>query len=255
MIVKNNGYQQSVFFSSSNTVLASLYTSSNAVIEYFYLKSTNDGLAGENVALKNQVTSLQHQLNALQIKTSASINTIYIAPDKEIRYIEAKVINNSTNKTLNYITLNKGKRDGIKVDMGVINEDGMVGIISNVSEKFSVVIPILNPKIKFDSKFKKNNYTGLIHWENQDYKYANLKDIARHVKFSLGDSIVTSGYTKSFPEGILVGTVDDFKIKESDAYYRIKVKLAVNFRTLTHVKVVDYLNNEEQRNLENQANK
>lgn len=254
MIVKNNGYQQSVFFSSSNTVLASLYTTSNSVVEFFYLKSANEGLASENIRLKNQVVHLQNQLDAMQIQPSDSQN-IYIAPDKEISFIQAKVINNSTNKTQNYITLNKGLRDGIKVDMGVINEDGVVGIVSNVSDKFSVVIPILNPKTKFGSKFKKNNYTGLIHWENPDYRYANLKDIARHVEFSLGDSIVTSGFTKSFPEGILIGTVDDFKIRESDAYYNIKVKLAVNFRTLTHVTVVNYLNNDEQRNLENQANK
>lgn len=252
MIVKNNGYQQSVFFSSSNTVLATLYKASNSFVEFFYLKSANDGLASENVRLKNQLVKLQNQLDALNIQPSDS-QKIYIAPDKEISYIEAKVINNSTNKTLNYITLNKGRRDGIKVDMGVINEEGVVGIISNVSEKFSVVIPVLNPKISFNSKFKKSNYTGLIHWEGPDYRFANLKDIARHVEFSLGDSIVASGYTKSFPEGILIGTVDDFKISESDAYYNIKVKLAVNFRTLTHVKVVDYLNQEEQRNLENQA--
>lgn len=253
-IVKNNGYQQSVFFSSSNTVLASLYTASNSLIEYFYLKSSNEGLANENIHLKNEVVKLQNQLDALQYD-SAVFQDIHIAPNKEVNYIAAKVINNSTNKTLNYITLNKGMKDGIKVDMGVINEDGVVGIVSNVSDKFSVVIPILNPKVKFDSKFKKNNYTGLIHWGGDDYRYAELKDIARHVTFSLGDSIVTSGYTLSFPEGILIGTIDDYNIRESDAYYHIKVKLAVNFRTLTHVKVINYLNNHEQRDLEIQANK
>jgi len=250
MVVKNNGFQQSVFFSSGNTILASLYSVSNSVIEYFYLKSTNEGLASENTALKNQLVQLQNQLETLKPQGPDSAN-IKISPDKEISFVQAKVINNSTNKLLNYITLNKGKRDGIQPDMGVVNEDGVVGIVSNVSEKFSVVIPLINPKIQINSKFIRNNYSGPIHWEGYNYRYVNLNDIARHVVFSLGDTIVTSGYSKSFPEGILVGTVDDFKISESDAYYHIKVKLGVNFRTLTHVKVINYLNYQEQQNLEN----
>ena len=250
MVVRNNGFQQSVFFSSGNTMLASLYSVSNSVIEYFYLKSTNEGLASENTALKNQLVQLQNQLETLKPQGPDSAN-IKISPDKEISFVQAKVINNSTNKLLNYITLNKGKRDGIQPDMGVVNEDGVVGIVSNVSEKFSVVIPLINPKIQINSKFIRNNYSGPIHWEGYNYRYVNLNDIARHVVFSLGDTIVTSGYSKSFPEGILVGTVDDFKISESDAYYHIKVKLGVNFRTLTHVKVINYLNYQEQQNLEN----
>lgn len=250
MVVKNNGFQQSVFFSSGNTILASLYSVSNSVIEYFYLKSTNEGLASENTALKNQLVQLQNQLETLKPQVPDSAN-IKISPDKEISFVQAKVINNSTNKLLNYITLNKGKRDGIQPNMGVVNEDGVVGIVSNVSEKFSVVIPLINPKIQINSKFIRNNYSGPIHWEGYNYRYVNLNDIARHVVFSLGDTIVTSGYSKSFPEGILVGTVDDFKISESDAYYHIKVKLGVNFRTLTHVKVINYLNYQEQQNLEN----
>ncbi|MDO9634079.1 MAG: rod shape-determining protein MreC [Paludibacter sp.] len=250
MIVKNNGYQQSVFFSSGNTMLASMYAVSNSVVEFFYLRTTNDGLITENTSLKNKVVELENQLYAIQPQ-SVNIHTNTISPDKEIKYIDAKVINNSTNKVLNYITLNKGLRDGIQLDMGVINEDGVVGLVSNVSEKFSVVIPILNPKIQINSKFKRNNYSGPLHWKGIDYRYANLNDIARHVEFSTGDTIVTSGYTYSFPEGIFVGTVDDFKIKESDAYYHIKVKLGVNFKTLTHVKVINYLNYNELRNLEN----
>lgn len=249
MVVRNNGYQQSVFFSSSNTLLASLYSVSNSVIEYFYLQSTNEGLATENTELKNKVIELQNQLEALRPDTANS-NLLKISPDKEIHYIQAKAINNSTNKMLNYITLNKGKRDGIRPDMGVVSEDGVVGVVSNVSEKFAVVIPVINPKIQINSKFLRNNYSGPIHWNGQNYRFVSLNDIARHVVFSLGDTIVTSGYSKSFPEGIFVGTVDDFKISESDAYYHIKVRLGVNFRTLTHVKVIDYLNFGEQQNLE-----
>ncbi|GAB1416439.1 rod shape-determining protein MreC [Paludibacter sp.] len=229
--------------------MASMYSISNSVIEYFYLKSTNDGLASENIILKNQIVELHNQIDAMnQSKNSGSIK---ISPEKEISFIYAKVINNSTNKLLNYITLNKGKRDGIYPDMGVINEDGVVGVISNVSEKFSVVMPVINPKIQINSKFAHNNYSGPIQWDGNDYRYAKLNDIARHVDFTDGDSVVTSGYSKSFPEGLLIGIVEKHSISESDAYFNIKVKLSVNFRTLTQVKVIDYKNFSEQQNLEN----
>ena len=250
LIVNNNGYQKSIFFSSGNTVLASLYEISNSVVEYFYLRQSNNSLANENTQLKNQIVELKNQLQSISPIIPDSSKAIRVDPENEIAYIYAKVIHNSTNKMQNYITLNKGIRDGIRVDMGVVNEEGVVGIISQVTEKFSVVIPVLNPKLQINSKFKKNNYSGPIVWEGKDYRFAKLNDIARHVKFSLGDSLITSGYTYSFPEGILVGTVDDFLINESDAYYNIKIKLAVNFRTLSHVKIINYLNYEEQSNLE-----
>ncbi|MDX9746947.1 MAG: rod shape-determining protein MreC [Paludibacter sp.] len=250
LIVNNNGYQKSVFFSSGNTLLASFYEVSNSVVEYFFLRQANDGLSAENTQLKNEIVNLRNQLQSMTADTTVRKLKHPVDPQNEIAYIYAKVIHNSTNKMQNFITLNKGVRDGIKVDMGVVNEEGVVGIVSKVTEKFSVVIPILNPKMQINSKFKKNNYSGPIVWDGKDYRFARLNDIARHVKFSLGDSLITSGYTYSFPEGILIGTVDDFTIKESDAYYNIRVQLAVNFRTLSHVQVINYLNYEEQHNLE-----
>jgi rod shape-determining protein MreC len=137
--------------------------------------------------------------------------------------------------------------------MGVVSEEGVVGIVKTVSKNFSVVIPILNPKIEISCKFKRNNYSGGLLWSGEDYRFANLTDIARHVELALGDTLITSGLTNTFPEGVPVGYIEDFKIKESDAYYKIKVKLAVNFRTLSHVKVINYLNYKEQKNLEKKA--
>lgn len=249
MIVRNNNYPQSVFFSSSNSITASLYAFSNDFIEFFYLKSVNSGLANENTLLKNKVIQLENKLDALE-KTLPDTSHYQVDAEKEISFVNARVISNSTNKLLNYITLNKGARDGIKSDMGVVNEDGVVGIVAGVSEKFSVVIPVLNPRVQINAKFIKNNYSGPIQWDGGDYRFANLKDIARHVQFALGDSLITSGYTYSFPEGILIGRVESFNIKDSESYYNIKVKLAVNFRTLSYVKVLNFINLEEQKKLE-----
>jgi len=252
LIVKNQGYQKSVFLSSSNSVVAEMYEWSNGVVEFFKLRAANDNLSEENTALKNQVIKLQNQLETLKPRVKDSIR-FQIPPEMEYRFIAAKVINCSTNKLQNSITLNKGSRDGVQPDMGVVSDEGVVGIVKVVNEKNSVVIPILNPRIEINCKFKRTNYTGPLKWEGDDYRYANLNDIARHVELTLGDTIITSGFTSTFPEGIPVGYIEDFKIKESDAYYKIKVKLAVNFRTLSHVKVINYLNYKEQKDLEKKA--
>jgi len=252
MIVKNQEYQKSVFLSSSNTMVSSMYEISNSVVEFFKLRAANDNLAEENTALKNEITGLKNKLSTLQPETTDSVH-FRVPPEMENVFISAKVINNSTNKLQNYITINKGALDGIKSDMGVISDEGVVGIVKTVSNKFSVVIPILNPKIQINCKFIRNNYSGPLHWNGEDYRYANLTDIARHVELTLGDTLITSGLTKTFPEGIPVGIIEDFNIKESDAYYNIKVKLAVNFRKLSHVKIINYLNYKEQSVLEKVA--
>ena len=249
MIIKNQEYQKSVFLSSSNSVVSVMYEWNNSIIEFFKLRTANDNLSEENTSLKNQIINLQNKLVILQPQKKDSI-LFRIPPEMEYQFISAKVINCSTNKLQNYITLNKGALDGIKTDMGVMSDEGVVGIIKTVSPRFAVVIPILNPKIQISCRFKHSNYNGSLLWSGEDYRFANLTDIARHVKLSLGDTLITSGLTSTFPEGIPVGDVEDFNIKESDAYYHIKVRLAVNFRTLSHVKIINYLNYREQKDLE-----
>ncbi len=254
LVVSNQEYQKSVFLSSSNNFVSSMYEMSNTVVEFFKLRTANDNLSEENTALKNQITELQNKLSALEPEEKDSTD-YHVPPDMENKLISAKVINNSTNKLQNYITLNKGYDEGLRPDMGVISDEGVVGIVKTVSHKFAVVIPVLNDKIKINCKFKKNNYSGPLQWEGLDYRYAGLNDIARHVELALGDTLITSGFTSNFPEGIPVGVIEDFKIRESDSYYTIKVKLAVNFRTLSHVKVIKYLNYNEQKSLESVAEK
>jgi rod shape-determining protein MreC len=254
LLSNNKGYQRSIMLSSGNIVVGRMYEATNAFVEFFKLSEANDNLAIENTQLKNRVVELENKLNSLtDTLNNVSWKSIRISPENEYAYITAKVIRNTTHLTQNYITLNKGSLEGIAPDMGVIGDDGVVGIVKSVSPKFSVVIPILNPKIQISSKFKKNNYSGPLVWNGKDSRFASLNDIARHVRFSLGDTIVTSGLTKNFPGGILVGTINDYNIKESDAYYNIQVKLAVNYRTLTHVKVINYKNYSEQSALEKQV--
>ncbi len=218
------------------------------MLEFFNLGSENLRLSEENARLQNEIIQLRNIIDITKPDTSQLQSKI--TADREIEYIDAKVISNSTNKSLNFITINKGRIHGIAPDMGVINSKGVIGIVSKVTDHYASVISILNTKLQINSKFLNSQYSGPIVWQGTDSRYVKLNDIARHVKFSLGDTLITSGYTRAFPEGVMIGTVDDFNIQESDPFYNIKVKLSADFRSITFVKVIKLKYAEEQKILE-----
>lgn len=259
LVVNNNSFQKSVFLTSCNKFTSSIYEKNQAITEYFYLGVVNEELAEENVKLKNQLIAAQNKLRGIE-NDSTRLQHYRIDPEREYIVYPAKVINNSTNKLRNYITLNRGSIDGIRPEMSVISNKGVVGIVKTVSRNYAVVLPVLNPKSNISCKLKartsKNDTVGLIkeigslNWDGKDSRFAQMVQVPRHVKLNVGDTIVTSGYSKYFPEGILVGTVEDFTNASDNNYYNINVRLSVNFRTISYVKVMKGLNKEEQEKLE-----
>lgn len=247
-ITNFNEFQRSVFLSSGNRLTGTLYQISNSTTEYFSLKEKNDRLSAENARLLNRILFLESQL---EIKERIQTDTSTLVPEKNFYYFPAKIINNTTNRVRNYITINKGTKDGVKPDMGVICDQGIVGIINAVSDHFSVAISVLNPKIKISCKLKKNNYAGSLAWNGDDYRYAKLEDISSHVPLNIGDSIITTGYSSFFPENIPVGTIKAFTKHEETGYYDIDVELLTDFKIISNVKIINYQYKEEQSNLEN----
>ncbi len=249
MIFNNNEYQHSVLFSSSNAAVAGLYETRNAVTDYFGLREVNSQLAEENTTLRNKLIVLQNQYTHLTEMTD-TLSSHYVSAENDLTVISAKVINNTTQKRKNYITLNKGVRDGVGVGMGVMVNDGVVGIVKDVSEKFSVVIPVLNSEINVSTKISSSGYVGLLEWYGESASMAYLSDIPRHVDLVIGDALVTSGLTSNFPEGIPVGYIHEFELAPGNSYFTIKVELAVNFETLAYVSVIKNNNSLEQLTLE-----
>jgi len=260
LIIEYNHFQRSQFLDSSNVVIGGIYQISNTVSEYFKLKTINDNLAEENTELRdrlymreNELSFTMHQLNSIKQDSNYQIRENR-TPGKDYTFITAKVINASYNKKKNYLTLNKGAKDNIRVKMGVINESGVVGIVSNVSDHFAVVLPILNPSSKISAKIKNKEKIGSLVWDGKDAEIALLEEVPRHIPLVKGDTVVTSGYSSIFPEGIKIGTVEDFK-EENDNFYFIKVKLFTKFNQLSYVDVIDYRYAEEQEELEKKEGK
>lgn len=247
LLIKNNNYQHSKFLNSSNFLVGNLYESVANITDYFYLKSENELLRTQNAKLlsanKNAFTKIFG--NTVQIN-----DTSYF---QKYVYTAAKVINNSTNERENYITLDKGFINGIKAGMAVINSSGVVGIVKNVSPNFSSVISLLHQKNSISGKIKTSVYYGSVVWDadKNNYNTAFLNEIPNHVKLTVGDTIVTSGFSSIFPEGILLGTIKNFELEKGANFYSIEINLAVDFKKLSHVYIVKSLLKEEQTTLEN----
>ena len=167
---------------------------------------------------------------------------------------KAKVINNSLIHADNYITINKGEDDGIRCEMGVVDGNGVVGIVYLTSPNYSVVIPVLNSKSSISCKIKRSDYFGFLKWEGGSSEYAVVKDMPRHSLFSLGDTIVTSGHSAVFPGGIPVGTVEDIADSYDGLSYVLKVKLFTDFGRLNDVRVIVKKGQREQLELEQKLN-
>lgn len=254
LLFRFNYYQRGVFFSSANVVTGTVYEISDGVTSYFNLKSVNDELIERNVGLEMEVARLESALRDLQM------DSLYVQQLKSpaltgYEIFKAHVINNSLNKTDNYITLDKGRSDGIKPEMGVIDGRGVVGIVYMTSEHYSIVISLLNSKSNLSCKIKGTDYFGYLNWEHGDTERAYLKDLPRHAQFAQGDTVVTSGYSTVFPEGVIVGVIDEMSDSNDGLSYLLKVKLATDFGKLSNVRVIANDGQLEQKELERRSEK
>ncbi len=248
LIVSFNNYQRVAFINSSNNFAGTIYERFSNLGGYFSLKSTNDRLAAENASLRQQ---LQRRI-MLQEKYPVNWPDTIDAPG--YYFASARVISNSVNKQFNYISLNKGSRQGIKPDMGIICPEGVVGVITNVSPNYSTGLSLLNKQLRIPAKFTKNNYFGSLVWDGESASSADLKDIPFSVMVNVGDTVVTSGYSSVFPEGIMIGTIDKWDQESGTNFYNIKVKLSTNFRALRYVEVVKNTKQDELKRLESNNN-
>jgi rod shape-determining protein MreC len=247
LVVQNNNFQKASFINSANGVVVGVLETEKNVEDYFYLKSYNEDLLKENAELRSRSTASFSMI----VNDSYSVNdTTY---NQKYTYTSCKVVNNSINRRNNYLTLNKGAKQGIKHDMAVITSTGVVGVVKDVSENFCTVMSLLHSKSTISSKIKKNGFFGPLTWEGENFSYATLNDIPSHVQLVKGDTIVTSAYSLAFPENIMIGTVESLERKPGAIFFTVKIKLSTDFKKLNYVYVVNNLQKLEQEELEKRS--
>lgn len=241
--ISNNQYPWARFFNSSQTWVAWWMEVKTDWTEYFNLPEINDQLAEENADLKNQLRTSFYKKHKgkKEIRDTAHVLQYYHLP--------ARVINYTTNKQDNYLTINRGSLDGVEEEMGVISNNAVVGFIKDVSPHYATVMSILNRKFKLRVRLKKTKDYGLISWDGRSQEIVLLNDIPVDVTVDIGDTVTTRGSGSRFPDNIIVGTVTEVN-NENGNMLVIKVKLACNFSSVYYINVIDNKFREEQEELE-----
>ncbi len=230
LIYDNNYYQRSKVISTTGGITGKLNEYYGNFTGFFELKRSNDNLAAENARLR----SLLH-IRAKSIPDSL----VRLESGLTIRYISAKVISNSVQFRNNYFMLDKGYRAGIKKDMGVVTVDGVVGIIIDVSENFSSGISVLHKDARISGRIRKNGQLVNISWDGVNYRLGDISHIPTFVNLYPGDTILTSGNSQIFPEGIMIGTVENVEEGVENLFRKGKVRFSIDYNQLSYVYVID----------------
>ena len=237
LLVNNNPYQHYIYLTSANKVSSLVFKASNSVTSYFYLHDINEDLQRRNASLEQEVINLRHQIKAYREEIQADslrMDSTLMPFD----YILAGVISNSVSRAHNYLTIEKGALDSIKPEMGVVDQNGVVGIVNVVGDHSARVISLLNPKMRLSCKDKGREYFGSLVWDGKSPHEALLEEMPRHERFKKGDTIVTSGYSAVFPPDIPVGTIISHEKEHDDNFYALRIKLFTDFTTLSTVRVI-----------------
>ena len=212
LIIKHNAYQ-GVFLASANSAIGSIYYFIDELNNYFLLKKKNQQLYNENRLLKEMLKKNKHLAsNFIHQPYEATLLSQY-------DFIVADIINNSINKTKNYLTINKGAIHGIAPGMGVISNKGIVGKVKAVSKTLATVTSFLHTDVLVSSRIVNSNIIGTATWPGTNPSQAQLLYVPRHVSIHVGDTLTTSGYNGIFPEGILVGYIKHIALKDNAIFY------------------------------------
>jgi rod shape-determining protein MreC len=243
IIAQNSYFQSSAITSFANEVAGRINSKTYSIFHYFNLASSNEALVKENARLKAQIANSYVKY---QHKTFQYQDTIY---KQQFEYIDAKVIQKTITKRNNYFMLNKGKMHGVTNSMAVISPTGIVGVVVNVSNNFSLVMSVLHQDSRPNVKNSRTKISGTLIWEGGNYSKGTIIDIPSSIPLKIGDTIITSGFSQDFPEGILVGTIKQYDKDKGTGFYNVDIKFSVDYNKLEYVYIVKNFFKEEQKQL------
>lgn len=252
MLFRFNAYQGSVWFTQANAVAGQVLDYEAKLLQFIHLKDLNGQLTQDILQLQQENDSMRTLLAQL-IQDSSYTQKIQADLLAGEKLIPAHVISNSIKQKDNFITLDKGSKDGIRTEMGVVSGTGIVGITYLVSNHFSVVLPILNTHSNISCRLRGTNYFGSLKWSGGSPLQAYMDDIPRHARCKIGDVVETSGFSSVFPAGIFVGKVIQINNSKDGLSYRLEVQLSTDLAKIRDVCIVSNSRQAELDSLQRQA--
>ena len=246
-IVKSQSFQRSNFLKTTGKWVGWYWQQRADIVEYLYLKEQNRLLQQENVVLRNAERSgLIQECPPTGKEKDTLLQQVYT-------YIEARAIHHSIHLRSNYIIINKGKVHGIEKGMGVISPQGVVGIIKESGDRYSLAISVLHKNFTIAARPKKNNHFGTLTWNGNNYRSAQLNNLPKQTPLRNGDTIVTDVKSLIFPENIPVGIIKSYKINPENDFFDANLELSVDFSKLNEVYIVNQLHKKQIEDLINKS--
>lgn len=237
MISKSIRYSSFALSRFCQTIVSPINQAWYNVIRHFSLSSENEQLVQQNISLLNE------RDNAFVFQDDSVYTAIQEDSTKRTKmrlydYSYANIVYKTTDKSHNYIIIDKGSDDGVTVDMAVLSANGVCGVVNDVTKHFASVLTMLHPDARISAKLLPANQIGTVLWDGISSKYAQLYDIPQHIPVNVGDTVITSGYSNIFPNNILVGIVSDVQETGHSSFLTIKIRLATNFNNINTVYLI-----------------
>ena len=239
-IIHYSKYHYAAFGNTANRITGKVNIQYNNIERYFHLKKTNDSLVKANEALYNKL-KMDFQLPDATTKSGIdSIRIDSILQYRKYTYLAARVVSNSVSSQNNYIVLSGAKAGQLKAGMGIVDpNNSVVGITTEVADNFAVVMSLLHKDSHISGKLLKGGETGTLSWDGKEPNIVTLAGIPKSAKISKGDSIITSGFSTTFPKGMMIGTVETVFKEVSTSNFKILLRTAANFYNLEYVYAID----------------
>lgn len=247
-------YTQAKILSRAHTIAGGVQSSIFGVKHYFTLRGENDVLSQRVAKLEQELAyyrnkDIDEQTDSLSLE---GIDPTMAESLSQYRYTTARIISNSISRSRNFITLNRGLMHGVMEDMAVISPSGMmIGYVVGCSERYSVVLPMLNIDFRTSGKIAGDEHFGSIYWSGKSPYRVEMTDLSKHADIEIGDEVVTTGLSHFFPEGIKIGYVESYAINDTQTSYHVTVRLAADMTKLNNVILIENVDYGEIANLEN----
>lgn len=232
---------------ASYRVMALLWGSSEKLSSLFHLRSISDKLNAENAALRERLALLEQAQSSI-----AGAAAVPASADANFRYTAASIVKMSRNAARNYMIINKGSLDGIKPQTGVITENGVVGIVSSVSDHYSYALSFANPEFRVGVKIGPENINALLHWDGLRSNGALAIDVPAHKSIAPGDTLRTSGFSSFFPADIPIGIAGNSTLVDGSSW-TVEVELFQDMSSLRYVIMTENLRRSEIEALEKEG--
>ena len=246
MMNSNNFVVESKLTKQMSEIRGFILLKKSEINTYFLLKKENENLLEKNQKIITENLKLKSLLTKKNEHIVDSTNENNIIQ-------QAKVVQNTWKKNQNYMIINKGINNGVSKNMGVIDNNQLVGIIHHVSNSFATVISLINTDLMISSKLKKEGHYGSMTWTGKNYRSMLLLDIPKHADIKIGDTVITSGYSNIFPEGIDIGTVESYRVQKNTNFLEIIVNLFIDFTNINYVYIIKNSLQEERMLIEKQT--